>query len=138
MIRSAEQTAFLNLSLMNFKYIPKEVLTMRNLKRLRLDNNKFLNLRFGIPIELKLLTLLSLKDCRLTYLPESIGELTCLEKLYLDDNLISFLPDAISSLISLIVLGKYLLDYTTVCTNVCAVGVLCVCVILCLLCVCYM
>ena len=42
-----EKSGFLNLQLMNLKYIPQEVLYMKNLKRLRMDCNWALSLRLG-------------------------------------------------------------------------------------------
>ena len=80
MIKAAESSGFLNLQLMNFQYIPKEVISMKKLKRLRLDCNRNLDLRLGIPEEFKNLTLLSLKSCKLTYIPESIDNLLKIEK----------------------------------------------------------
>ena len=106
MIKAAESSGFLNLQLMNFQYIPKEVIAMKKLKRLRLDCNRNLDLRLGIPEEFKNLTLLSLKSCKLTYIPESIDNLLKIEKLDLQENLIDFFPISFSKLKTLIVLGK--------------------------------
>ena len=47
MIEKGEKSGFLNLQLMNLKYIPQEVLYMKNLKRLRMDCNWALSLRLG-------------------------------------------------------------------------------------------
>ena len=111
MIKAAESSGFLNLQLMNFQYIPKEVISMKKLKRLRLDCNRNLDLRLGIPEEFKNLTLLSLKSCKLTYIPESIDNLLKIEKLDLQENLIDFFPISFSKLKTLIVLGKSCLSH---------------------------
>lgn len=105
MIKVAECSGFLSLQLMNMKYIPKDVIEMEGLKQLRLDCNRNINLRNGFPSEFSRLTMLSLKACRLTELPLSVSVLTSVEKLYLEENLIDYLPDCITSLTNLTVLG---------------------------------
>ena len=110
MIKVAECSGFLSLQLMNIKYIPKDVIDMKGLKQLRLDCNRNINLRNGFPSEFSKLTMLSLKACRLRELPLSLALLTSLEKLYLEENMIEHLPDCITSLTNLTVLGMYTLS----------------------------
>ena len=102
MIDKGEKTGFLNLQLMNLKYIPYEVLSMKNLKRLRMDCNWALSLRLGVPPELGYLTNLSFKSCKLSLLPDSISNLTEIHTLGLQDNRLEYLPPSFTQLTTLV------------------------------------
>jgi Leucine-rich repeat (LRR) protein len=106
MVDKAEKTGFLTLQLMNLKYIPSEVVAMKNLKKLRMDCNPSLSLRLGIPSEFSCLKTLSFKSCRLPDLPDSVENLTQIKHFVLQDNCLEILPTTFTSLTTIMHLGK--------------------------------
>ena len=80
---------------MGLKSIPKDVLEYKALKKLRLDYNDklYLDPLSGFPSQLSGLQFLSLRSCKLPYLPENIDNLKRLKNLVVEENLIEALPE---------------------------------------------
>jgi len=87
----------LNLPNCKIKHLPKEILGLKNLKRLWLEDN---NLTY-LPDEICNLTLLEevyIPNNNIKKLPENIGNLQNLVELYFKDNDIEILPESIGNL----------------------------------------
>jgi internalin A len=94
----------LNLSRKNLTSLPPEILELKFLTELYIDNNQLTSLPPEIS-ELKNLTVLHIYDNQLTSLPPEISELKKLTKLDVSNNQLISLPSEISELKSLTVLG---------------------------------
>jgi hypothetical protein len=108
MIRATKPDGVLNLQLLGLKEIPREVLKMKHLKRLKLDFNP--NLKFmkdKLPKELSSLVTLSFQGCNMPTLPDNIWMYDRLTSLNLIGNHLESLPEGISELASLTHLGNY-------------------------------
>jgi len=97
---SIEKTTFLDLSVKNLSFFPKEICDLTNLQRLCLHGNKITN----IPPEIG--KLVNLKELHLIYnqitnIPPEIGKLVKLECLTLDNNQITSIPSEFANLINL-------------------------------------
>lgn len=99
-IDSVDKVVELDLSGKHIQTLPKEILQMKNLKRLRLN---YCNLKALPPVitQLTQLTELELNGNKLTQLPQALGQLKYLEKLSLYDNQLVQLPKAMSQLVNL-------------------------------------
>ena len=116
MIASSKKDGLLNLQLLGLREIPVDVLKMPHLKRLKVDFNDSLQLREGFPIELKGLTTLSLRACKMAILPENIYLFEKLTTLSIHENRFESLPAGITELRTLTYLGNYL-DFGGLCVS---------------------
>lgn len=108
-----EKRAFLNLQLLGLKSIPKQVLKMKNLRKLKMDFNDQLNLNTkqeknasneglasteGFAMELEKLEYFSCRACKISILPENVFIFKKLTFLSLEENRLESLPDGIVEL----------------------------------------
>lgn len=111
-----EKRAFLNLQLLGLKSIPKQVLKMKNLHKLKMDFNDQLDLNTkqdrnasnegmasteGFALELEKLEYFSCRACKISILPENVFIFQKLTFLSLEENRLESLPDGIVELQSL-------------------------------------
>jgi Leucine-rich repeat (LRR) protein len=108
LIASSKKDGLLNMQLLGLKEIPVDVLKIPNLRRLKLDFNDHLafDAREGFPLQLSTLVTLSIRACRLLYLPENVYIFEKLNTLSIHENRFESLPEAITELRTLTYLGK--------------------------------
>ena len=95
------KTGSLNLRLLGLQEIPRELFKLRrNIKRLRLDFNERLVLVSGFPSELSHCKLISMKSCKMEYLPE-MENLTRLQTLNCEGNRFEELPYSFTTVTTL-------------------------------------
>jgi Leucine-rich repeat (LRR) protein len=87
----------LNLSHLNFIFLPPAIGQLSQLQRLYLHNNQLTTLPAAIG-QLSQLQRLCLHNNQLTSLPETIGQLSQLQRLYLHNNQLTTLPESIGQL----------------------------------------
>ena len=107
MINTLKKDSLLNLQLLGLTEIPVEIYKIPSLKRLKLDFNE--NLHFdkeGFNIKLKSLITLSMRACKLYYIPYNIYVLYKLHTLSIHENCLESLPETIIELQSLTYLGE--------------------------------
>jgi Leucine-rich repeat (LRR) protein len=97
----AQKDGILNLQLLGLREIPKLILSMKTLKRLKLDFNDYLDVSQGFPPELHRLQALSFRGCKLPVLPNNIHIFDRLTNLNLEDNRLEWLPESFCELLSL-------------------------------------
>mmetsp|Transcript_11220 Transcript_11220/g.15459 ORF Transcript_11220/g.15459 Transcript_11220/m.15459 type:complete len:1381 (+) Transcript_11220:57-4199(+) len=102
MVAAVGKDGLLNLQLLGLRKIPLSVLKMKNLRKLKLDYNEHLQIQRGFPHELSSLSLLSLKSCKMTSLPENMSIFTKMTTLVLDDNRLEQLPEEIVDMTTLV------------------------------------
>jgi Leucine-rich repeat (LRR) protein len=106
-INSSVREGFLNLQLLGLREIPPLLLKAAHIKKLKLDFNPELQLPLnGFPREIRKLVSLSIRGCKLTFLPENIYIFEKLTMLNLEENLLEYIPDSICELLSLTNLSK--------------------------------
>jgi Leucine-rich repeat (LRR) protein len=110
-INSSVKEGFLNLQLLGLKEIPTLILKANHVKKIKLDFNPDFELMTrnhpnGFPVELKKLTTLSLRGCKITYIPDNIYIFERLSYLNLEENRIETLPDTLCEVTSLTNLSK--------------------------------
>ena len=99
------ESGIVNLQLMGLTDVPRQLMKCTHIKRLQLDYNNHLKLESGFGPELQGLKHLSIKSCRIPFLPDNIKNLKRLVHLNLEENMLQSLPNTISTLRSLQVLG---------------------------------
>jgi Leucine-rich repeat (LRR) protein len=104
-IEASKKDGILNLQLLGLKEIPKLVLKMPKLQRLKLDFNDRLQIT-EFPIEFRNIDGLSFKSCKMPHIPENIYIFERLSSLNLEDNRLEFLPAGIVEVYSLTNLSK--------------------------------
>jgi Leucine-rich repeat (LRR) protein len=105
-IQSSEKDGLINLQLMGLKTIPKQLLKLKELRRLKFDFNDQLSLGNTFPIEFSTLTALSLKSCKLSNLPTNLFIFDFLTILILEGNNLEYVPEEITEIITLQTLGR--------------------------------
>lgn len=106
MIRASQKDGLLNLQLLGLHDIPPDVLRLKDLKRLKLDFNDQLSFRHGFPPSLKHLLTLSLRCCKMPFLPDNISMFVNISTLGLEENRLESLPAGIVELTTLTKLGN--------------------------------
>lgn len=107
LIASSKRDGLLNMQLLGLKLIPPDVLKIPNLKRLKLDFNDRLGFdKEGFPLQLSTLVTLSIRACRLEYIPENVYIFDRLNTLSIHENRFESLPDGITELRTLTYLGE--------------------------------
>eukprot|EP01033_Poteriospumella_lacustris_P006153 gene6153-4417_t len=101
----AQKDGILNLQLLGLREIPVQILAMKNLRRLKLDFNDYLDVSRGFPPELHRLQALSFRACRLPVLPDNIHVFDRLTNLNLEENRLEWLPDSFCELLALTTLN---------------------------------
>ena len=104
-IEGSQKDGILNLQLLGLKEIPKLVLKMPKLNRLKLDFNDRLHI-LEFPIEFKNIDGISFKSCKMPSIPENIYIFERLSSLNLEDNKLEILPIGIVEIYSLTNLSK--------------------------------
>lgn len=105
-IVGAQKDGVLNLQLLGLKNIPAEVLQMKNLKRLKMDFNDYLDISQGLPEELHRLQGLSFRACQLPVLPQNLHIFERLTVLNLEENKLEWLPESLCEVMTLTSLSK--------------------------------
>jgi leucine-rich repeat protein SHOC2 len=106
LIASSKRDGLLNMQLLGLKLIPPDVLKIPHLKRLKLDFNDHLGFeKEGFPLQLSTLVTLSVRACRLEYVPENVYIFGRLTTLSIHENRFESLPDTITELRALTCLG---------------------------------
>lgn len=107
-LQNSLESGIVNLQLMGLTDMPHELFKVKHIKRLQLDYNNHLQLTSGFPVELGTVKVLSVKSCRLPFLPANISNLFQLTQLNLEENMLESLPQEISTLTKLQILGCFL------------------------------